>query len=104
MDRIPRHRVGMVLIGSLVTLALSGAPLSSQQAPTASPAAPTAPDRLTDEDFWRLSSEFSEPTGAFNSDNLVCNERQYQTVVPALARLRGKGAYLGVAPEQNFTY
>jgi len=104
MDQIPRNRVALALLGSLVVLALSGTPLSSQQLPTPSAAAPTAPGRLSDEEFWRLSTEFSEPDGAFNSDNLVCNERLYQTVVPGLASLRGKGAYLGVAPEQNFTY
>jgi hypothetical protein len=29
------------------------------------------PVRLSDQDFWRLSSELSEPDGTFRSDNLV---------------------------------
>jgi hypothetical protein len=64
----------------------------------------TVPDRLSDQEFWRLSSEFSEPNGYFQSDNLVSNEKLFQWVVPALHRQRGRGAYLGVAPDQNFTF
>ena len=47
----------------------------------------------------------SEAGGFFNSDNLISNERSYLHVVPELrrARLEG-GAYLGVGPDQNFTY
>ena len=62
------------------------------------------PARLTDKEFWRLVVEFSEPGGYFQSDNLVSNERPYQNVVPALKQLPRGGVYLGVAPEQNFTY
>jgi hypothetical protein len=64
----------------------------------------TLPERLTDAEYWRLVETFSEPDGYFDSDNLVSNEDQYQTVIPSLkARARG-GAYLGVGPDQNFTY
>lgn len=47
----------------------------------------------------------SEAGGFFNSDNLVSNERSYLHVVPELraARLEG-GVYIGVGPDQNFTY
>jgi hypothetical protein len=62
------------------------------------------PDHLSDQEFWRLSTEFSEANGSFQSDNLVSNERLFQHVVPALQKLRGRGAYLGVAPDQNFTF
>jgi hypothetical protein len=62
------------------------------------------PARLTDKEFWRLIVEFSEPGGYFQSDNLVSNERPFQNVVPALKQLPRGGVYLGVAPEQNFTY
>src|SRR5262245_51246955 len=50
------------------------------------------PDRLSDQDFWRLTSEISEPSGYFQSDNLVSNERPFQYVVPALQRQKGRGA------------
>ena len=63
------------------------------------------PARLTDAEFWRLSETFSEPGGTFHSDNFVSNEAWYQHVVPDLVRrARQGGVYLGVGPEQNFTY
>ena len=47
----------------------------------------------------------SEPGGTFRSDNLVSNEHTYQYVIPALQKaVRPGGIYLGVAPDQNFTY
>lgn len=67
-------------------------------------AALSLPTRLSDQDFWRIVEDFSEPSGFFQSENLVGNERPLQTVVPTLTlRTRG-GVYLGVAPDQNFTY
>jgi hypothetical protein len=63
------------------------------------------PERLSNEDFWRLVEAFSEPSGYFQSDNLVSNEHTFQYVVPALEKLARPGrVYLGVAPDQNFTY
>ncbi|HYN08177.1 MAG TPA: hypothetical protein VES67_12365 [Vicinamibacterales bacterium] len=62
------------------------------------------PVRLTDREFWRLVVDLSEPSGYFQSDNLVSNERPFQNVVPALKQFPRGGVYLGVAPEQNFTY
>ena len=63
------------------------------------------PARLSDREFWRLVVQFSEPDGYFDSDNLVSNEDTFQTVVPELRRLvRPGGVYLGVGPDQNFTY
>ena len=65
----------------------------------------TLPSRLSDRDFWRLSEDFSEPNGYFRSDNLLSNEMVFARVVPDLvARARPSGVYLGVGPEQNFTY
>jgi hypothetical protein len=63
------------------------------------------PDRLADSTFWRMISTMSEPSGYFRSDNLVSNERQFLWVIPTLQRTVGEGGvYLGVAPDQNFTY
>jgi hypothetical protein len=63
----------------------------------------TIPDRLSDAEFWRLSAEFSEPAGTFtHSDNLVSNEIHF---VHTIRRLRARGGvYIGVGPEQNFSY
>jgi len=63
------------------------------------------PAQLSDQEFWSLVSTLSEPGGSFRSDNLLSNERDIQVVLPALALASGAGrAYLGVGPEQNFTY
>jgi hypothetical protein len=68
-------------------------------------AVPDLPARLTDRDFWRLSREWSEPNGFFRSDNLTSNELLFQHVINDLVkRTRPGDVYLGVGPEQNFTY
>ena len=68
-------------------------------------AARTVPEQLSDQQFWQLIEDFSEPNGYFRSDNLLSNENAYQHVIPTLqASLPSDGVYLGVGPEQNFTY
>jgi hypothetical protein len=68
-------------------------------------AAQEIPARLADTTYWRLVTEFSEPSGNFPSDNLLSNETSLQYVIPELVRsTKPGGVYLGVAPEQNFTY
>ena len=63
------------------------------------------PERLANDEFWGLVESFSEPGGYFQSDNLVSNEHTFQYVVPSLENLAQPGrVYLGVAPDQNFTY
>jgi hypothetical protein len=68
-------------------------------------APPALPDRLANQEFWKLSSDASELSGFFRSDNLLSNEIYLQYVVPELTRVAKPGrVYLGVGPEQNFTY
>ena len=68
-------------------------------------AADTLPTRYSDAEFWRIVTDFSEPGGAFPYENFVSNEVSYQDILPELTRIaKPGGAYLGVAPEQNFTY
>ena len=63
------------------------------------------PQQLNDRDFWKLSEELSEPNGTFRSDNLLSNEIWLQHVIPELSKTWKMGrVYLGVGPEQNFTY
>jgi hypothetical protein len=63
------------------------------------------PERLADSTFWRMMRDYSEPGGTFRSENLVSNETSLQYVLPDLvARLPRGGVYVGVAPDQNFTY
>ncbi len=69
------------------------------------PARAALPDSLSDDEYWALIEQLSEPDGYFQSDNLVSNEHSYQYVVPALESRRAPNqVYLGVAPDQNFTY
>jgi hypothetical protein len=73
--------------------------------PSMPAAAGTLPERLNDQEFWQLTEQFSEPEGYFRSDNLLSNEIWQQYVIPELiGKIRPGGAYLGVGPEQNFTY
>jgi hypothetical protein len=68
-------------------------------------AAERLPRRLTNQEFWSLITDFSEPGGNFHSDNLVSNEARFQHILPTLVRTtKGGRAYMGVGPEQNFTY
>jgi hypothetical protein len=79
--------------------------LSLSVAGVAAVGAASLPPRLTDREFWRLVTDSSEPDGFFRSDNLLSNELGYQWVVPQLARTARPGqVYMGVGPEQNFTY
>jgi hypothetical protein len=66
---------------------------------------PSIPERISDEVYWRMVSDFSEPGGFFRSDNFVSNEITFQWVLPELAKTtKTGGVYLGVGPDQNFTY
>jgi len=63
------------------------------------------PAKLADTAFWKLVTDFSEPGGFFRSDNFVSNETMFQWVIPTLLRTtKPGGVYLGVGPDQNFTY
>jgi hypothetical protein len=65
----------------------------------------TLPARLSDKEFWKIITDFSEASGYFRSDNFLSNEAGYQEVIPVLKKsVRSGGVYLGVGPEQNFTY
>ncbi len=73
--------------------------------PTSRSVTEALPQRLDDRAFWTLVTEFSEPSGTFRSDNLVSNEDTFQYVIPALRNIvKPGGVYLGVGPDQNFTY
>src|SRR5215813_8853021 len=72
--------------------------------PTGRAAAPI-PTELTNQQFWNLSKEWSENDGFFRSDNLLSNETSFQYIIPDLLKTTKQGrVYLGVGPEQNFTY
>jgi hypothetical protein len=57
--------------------------------------------------YASLVTALSEEPGFFDTDNLISNERSYLHVVPELRALAGEtggGVYLGVGPDQNFSY
>jgi hypothetical protein len=55
--------------------------------------------------FAAQMAALSEPGGFFDTDNLISNERSYLDVLPDLQRANVKGgAYVGVGPDQNFSY
>lgn len=81
--------------GVLVVLALLFAPWS-EPARAESTAAPA---------FAAMVASLSEPGGDFGGDNLISNEQSYLHVMPALERAHvNGGAFLGVGPDQNFSY
>ena len=82
-------RVWLIAIVCVAGVVVSGA------AQTAKPPART---------FAATVAALSEPAGYFNTDNLISNERSYLHVVPALRALAPGGVYLGVGPDQNFSY
>jgi hypothetical protein len=59
----------------------------------------------TETSFASRVEQFSEPGGYFDTDNLISNERSYLHPLDAL-RERGVsgGVYIGVGPDQNFSY
>jgi hypothetical protein len=60
---------------------------------------------MTAEAFSDLVRRLSEPDAAFFSDNTISNETSYLQVASQIAdRARIGGAYIGVGPEQNFSY
>jgi hypothetical protein len=94
-------------VGSRVTMAVARA-----QEPPADrrPRQNRLPAALTNREFWALIAQVSEPDGVFrsnsgSSDNLLSNEMDLSTLAGRLAGQVGPGGvYLGVGPEQNFTY
>ena len=70
-----------------------------------SPRAASLPASIPTSEFSRIVHDFSEPGGYFQADNFTSNETSYLHVVDKLRELGvSGGAYVGVGPEQNFTY
>jgi len=64
------------------------------------------PTRLTDAEFWKLQADISEPGGYFQiRDNFTSNEMEVGALFTLLRENHVTGdVYMGVGPEQNFTY
>jgi len=85
-----------------LAVAVATPPLAAQI--HASPRRPrTAPS--PDAVFAATIARLSEPGGYFDTDNLISNETSYQQVLGGMDELRlSGGTYIGVGPDQNFTY
>ena len=95
-----------VLVGAtLAALLVAGAPaLDHRPTPLAQRAAAAAVPR-PDTGWARLVDQLSESGGFFDSDNLISNESSYLHVMGKMRRMGvGGGAYIGVGPDQNFSY
>ncbi len=87
-----RHRARYLLIEFAALILLAVSIVGGGQAPVAL-------------SFAARSAQLSEAGGYFDTDNLISNERSYQHVVPALREPEiAGGAYIGVGPDQNFSY
>ena len=87
---IPRRAVFVSFLAALVLTA------------AARPVPPVAKDH---KQFAALSARLSEPGGYFDSDNLISNETSYLHVLGKVKELGvSGGVYIGVGPDQNFTY
>ncbi len=74
-------------------------------AAAAAPIVPVESESLSAAEFVRLIRDLSEEGGYFFSDNFTSNEDSYLTIVDKMRELGATGgAYVGVGPEQNFTY
>jgi hypothetical protein len=79
---------------------------SARPVPDAPPPPDALPTRLTDAEFWKLQADISEPGGYFQiRDNFTSNEMEIGALFTALRERKvGGDVYMGVGPEQNFTY
>ncbi|HEX9728076.1 MAG TPA: hypothetical protein VGA37_06205 [Gemmatimonadales bacterium] len=84
------HRVALLFVMGVASVSGCG---DRTSVPAADPA------------FASLITRLSEPAGYFDTDNLISNERSYLHVLGGM-RERGVsgGAYIGVGPDQNFSY
>ncbi len=70
-----------------------------------SPAQPKAHRTLTSAEFFSIIQRISEDDGFFWNDNYVSNESSYQHPLKKMRELGIQGGiYVGVGPNQNFTY
>jgi hypothetical protein len=109
----PLRVAAYIATGILSSILTLGSPTAALEVDDISVVRPTVrhrpeneavPRRLSDAQFWQLMSQLSESDHPFPSDNLVSNERFYRDVLPRLRGDQPDSAYIGVGPEQNFSY
>jgi hypothetical protein len=69
------------------------------------PVAAAADIQVSRAQFAQYVDELSEPEGYFDSDNFITNETSYLHIIGELReRVKPGNVYLGVGPDQNFSY
>ena len=105
MKRNTSGAVRSFAVALLCFVSLAAGAAALQRAPAAVATGTAVPKELSDQQFWSLSKDSSEEDGYFRSDNLLSNETSFQYVIPELLPTVKQGlVYVGVGPEQNFTY
>ncbi|MRG95673.1 hypothetical protein [Polyangium spumosum] len=94
----PRKEPAPSAAASAASTAAAAPASASAVVPASAPVAPAYGP------FGELVRTLSEPGGDFISDNLISNETSYLQTADALAARPEGGVYIGVGPEQNFTY
>ena len=95
-------RIGLFCFGLTLFLVLGAStiPWTQEQ-----PRAAVTDLSISLEEFGRYVEQWSETEGYFDSDNFLSNETSYLHVVDQLKRqVKPGGVYLGVGPDQNFSY
>ena len=94
-----RLRIARLTLLLSLIFAISSPALSQQ------PSKQNSLESVSAAEFARIVREFSEEGGYFMSDNFTSNETSYLHILDKLKELGVTGgAYIGVGPEQNFTY
>lgn len=103
--RYQLRRAALALCVLASVSALLWQPRLAAAPPQVTATAAGIPTKLSDTEFWKLVTDLSEPAGYFQSENFVGNELSFQWVIPNLQSVvKSGGVYLGVGPDQNFTY
>jgi hypothetical protein len=91
-----------VILASMARRAATGATLATL---LALPACGQERSTAAESSFAALVARISEPGGYFDSDNIISNESSYLQVASQFAKVGTHGGvYLGVGPDQNFSY
>lgn len=100
MNLMRKDRQSSFVILGFVLVAVVSLPFIA----VSSPQSEKLPGAIGDQEFWRMVTELSESSGAFQQQ-FMSNEDSAQFVIPSLKEIvRPGGVYIGVGSEQNFTY
>lgn len=99
------HVLALAVLGPLASCGPQSPEADQRVGVRTATAAPTGQVAVADTVFASRVARLSEPGGYFDTDNLISNESSYLHVIGAMERLGVTGgAYIGVGPDQNFSY